>query len=214
MAPAAMPGISKGRWTPDAEGRALLETIFQADNFPARPVRLQLAEALKVNQRQIQVWFQNRRQRLKREQEGAGEGAAGEGAGSELGGSGARGEETPPPGSAPLFGMQAHPGAGSSSVEGGGGGRREATRCLARLLESRSGARALRGAARAMLHNNPLMRHPRAPCHRLLAQLSTLEIEAEAEGEGAPPLQSAPTDVEALEGLSSLFYSKGGNPSS
>jgi len=176
MAPAAMPGISKGRWTPDAEGRALLETIFQADNFPARPVRLQLAEALKVNQRQIQVWFQNRRQRLKRE--------------------------------------QAHPGAGSSSVEGGGGGRREATRCLARLLESRSGARALRGAARAMLHNNPLMRHPRAPCHRLLAQLSTLEIEAEAEGEGAPPLQSAPTDVEALEGLSSLFYSKGGKPSS
>jgi len=65
-----------------------------------------------------------------------------------------------------------------------------------------------------MLHNNPLMRHPRAPCHRLLAQLSTLEIEAEAEGEGAPPLQSAPTDVEALEGLSSLFYSKGGKPSS
>ena len=55
MAPAAMPGISKGRWTPDAEGRALLETIFQADNFPARPVRLQLAEALKVNQRQIQA---------------------------------------------------------------------------------------------------------------------------------------------------------------
>ena len=42
-----MPGISKGRWTPDAEGRALLETIFQADNFPARPVRLQLAEALR-----------------------------------------------------------------------------------------------------------------------------------------------------------------------
>ena len=51
------------RWTPTETDKALLETIFVADSFPTFSVRKQLAEQLNVDSRQVQIWFQNRRQR-------------------------------------------------------------------------------------------------------------------------------------------------------
>ena len=51
------------RWTPSEDAKALLETIFTADSFPTFSVRNQLAEQLQIDSRQVQIWFQNRRQR-------------------------------------------------------------------------------------------------------------------------------------------------------
>ena len=51
------------RWTPSGDAKALLETIFSADSFPTFTVRNQLAEQLGIDSRQVQIWFQNRRQR-------------------------------------------------------------------------------------------------------------------------------------------------------
>ena len=51
------------RWTPTETDKALLETIFVADSFPTFSVRKRLAEQLNVDSRQVQIWFQNRRQR-------------------------------------------------------------------------------------------------------------------------------------------------------
>ena len=51
------------RWTPSETAKALLETIFLADSFPSFAVRTQLAEQLGIDARQVQIWFQNRRQR-------------------------------------------------------------------------------------------------------------------------------------------------------
>ena len=60
------------RWTPSEEAKSLLETIFSADSFPTFAVRSQLAEQLGVDTRQIQIWFQNRRQRERQRTEGKG----------------------------------------------------------------------------------------------------------------------------------------------
>ena len=63
---AAGPRIGKSRrprWTPSEDAKALLETIFSADSFPTFTVRNQLAEQLGIDSRQVQIWFQNRRQR-------------------------------------------------------------------------------------------------------------------------------------------------------
>ncbi|KAL1507464.1 hypothetical protein AB1Y20_008300 [Prymnesium parvum] len=60
------PRIAKARrprWTPSDEAKALLETIFSADSFPTFTVRNHLAEQLGIDSRQVQIWFQNRRQR-------------------------------------------------------------------------------------------------------------------------------------------------------
>lgn len=51
------------RFLPDQNQRHLLETIFSADSFPTYTVRLQLAQQLGIEARQVQIWFQNRRQR-------------------------------------------------------------------------------------------------------------------------------------------------------
>ena len=51
------------RWTPSEDAKALLETIFSADSFPTFSVRNQLAQQLCIDSRQVQIWFQNRRQR-------------------------------------------------------------------------------------------------------------------------------------------------------
>ena len=42
---------------------ALLEVVFSADSFPTFTVRAQLASQLGIDPRQVQIWFQNRRQR-------------------------------------------------------------------------------------------------------------------------------------------------------
>lgn len=51
------------RWTPSEDAKALLEKVFAADSFPTFAVRSQLAEQLSIDSRQVQIWFQNRRQR-------------------------------------------------------------------------------------------------------------------------------------------------------
>lgn len=61
--PARISKARRPRWTPSEEARALLETIFSADSFPTFTVRNQLAEQLGIDSRQVQIWFQNRRQR-------------------------------------------------------------------------------------------------------------------------------------------------------
>ena len=56
----------RSRWVP---GKVLLESIFEKETFPPRSVRLKLAAHLGVEARQVQVWFQNRRQKLKRDKQ-------------------------------------------------------------------------------------------------------------------------------------------------
>lgn len=51
------------RWTPSEDAKALLEKVFIADSFPTFAVRSQLADQLSIDSRQVQIWFQNRRQR-------------------------------------------------------------------------------------------------------------------------------------------------------
>ena len=45
---------------------------------------------------------------------------------------------------------------------------------LHQMLDTPGGARALAAAARSLLVNNPILQHPGAPCHALLAQLAGL----------------------------------------
>lgn len=51
------------RWHIDAATLAVLEKVFSLDQFPNVETRKQLGTELGVSTRQIQVWFQNRRQR-------------------------------------------------------------------------------------------------------------------------------------------------------
>lgn len=51
------------RWHIDAATLAVLEKVFSLDQFPNVETRKQLGSELGVSTRQIQVWFQNRRQR-------------------------------------------------------------------------------------------------------------------------------------------------------
>jgi len=51
------------RWHIDASTLAILERVFAMDQFPNVETRRQLGADLNVSTRQIQVWFQNRRQR-------------------------------------------------------------------------------------------------------------------------------------------------------
>ena len=53
------------RWVLEPEDVLLLERVFALEKCPGRELRLQLASRLGVRQRQVQVWFQNKRQRTK-----------------------------------------------------------------------------------------------------------------------------------------------------
>ena len=53
------------RWRIDRSQRGMLEKAFQAKRFPSPETKKRLADSLNVDVRRIQVWFQNRRQRLK-----------------------------------------------------------------------------------------------------------------------------------------------------
>ena len=44
-----------------------LEQEFDADRSPSKEARAQLAAALDVTTRNVEIWFQNRRAKLKRE---------------------------------------------------------------------------------------------------------------------------------------------------
>ena len=52
-----------GRWIITEHARNRLEEIFKDNRFPSLETRKNLAEQLSVTPRQVQVWFQNKRQR-------------------------------------------------------------------------------------------------------------------------------------------------------
>ena len=56
---------ASGRWVLEPEDVLLLERVFELEKCPGRELRAQLAARLHVKPRQIQVWFQNKRQRVK-----------------------------------------------------------------------------------------------------------------------------------------------------
>lgn len=60
------------RWHIDAATLAVLEKVFMLDQFPNVETRKQLGAELGVSTRQIQVWFQNRRQRERKNRSGLG----------------------------------------------------------------------------------------------------------------------------------------------
>lgn len=57
-------GVNK-RWVLEPEDSILLERVFALEKCPGRELCQELATRLKVRPRQVQVWFQNRRQRTK-----------------------------------------------------------------------------------------------------------------------------------------------------
>ena len=54
------------RWKIPSAALQMLEQVFTIDKFPSVETRKQLAANLKVTPRQVQVWFQNKRQRAVR----------------------------------------------------------------------------------------------------------------------------------------------------
>lgn len=65
-------GNGNTRWHIDAATLAVLEKVFTLDQFPNVETRKQLGAELGVSTRQIQVWFQNRRQRERKNRSGLG----------------------------------------------------------------------------------------------------------------------------------------------
>ena len=62
----AHPSYRQGsRWVLTPEDTDLLESVFQATPFPSRQVHQELSGRLQVRPRQVQSWFQNKRQRVK-----------------------------------------------------------------------------------------------------------------------------------------------------
>ncbi|KAL6051571.1 Homeobox protein yox1 [Balamuthia mandrillaris] len=51
------------------EEQRILEAVFEREQMPDRQVRLNLARQLNMTPREVQVWFQNKRQKLKRNNE-------------------------------------------------------------------------------------------------------------------------------------------------
>ena len=63
---AAGPRKRKGkstRWNIPSNALSMLEQVFSKDKFPSVETRKKIAADLKVTPRQVQVWFQNKRQR-------------------------------------------------------------------------------------------------------------------------------------------------------
>ncbi len=57
------PDEEKPRWSLSEEGRMKMEEVYAMNKFPPTAVRERLAREVGGTMRQIQVWFQNRRQR-------------------------------------------------------------------------------------------------------------------------------------------------------
>jgi len=55
---------------------AILEQIFQTDKMPSQQTRVQLADQLGMSSRRVQIWFQNKRAKVKRGVSKSGEGPA------------------------------------------------------------------------------------------------------------------------------------------
>merc|ERR1719453_877526 len=56
----------RARWAPTEQNLMLLERTFAHAPFPDARLRSSLAQELQVEARQVQVWFQNRRQKAKK----------------------------------------------------------------------------------------------------------------------------------------------------
>lgn len=66
--PASPGGGSKtARWVLSEDVRARMESVYRKQKFPSMALRENLAKELDVTLRQVQVWFQNRRQRDERQ---------------------------------------------------------------------------------------------------------------------------------------------------
>ena len=62
--PPAEPTRKATRWNIPPHALQLLEKVFQENKFPSVETRRTIAADLKVKPRQVQTWFQNKRQRL------------------------------------------------------------------------------------------------------------------------------------------------------
>ena len=56
--------MARHRWKPDPLEKALLEEAFKIEKLPSSRTKKRIAKQLRVKERNIAVWFQNRRQRL------------------------------------------------------------------------------------------------------------------------------------------------------
>jgi len=59
-------GNKKKRQRTNPDQLAILETIFQTDKMPSQQTRIQLADQLGMSSRRVQIWFQNKRAKVKR----------------------------------------------------------------------------------------------------------------------------------------------------
>jgi len=66
--PPSEPEDDKSRWQirPGSKALAVLEQVYRLDPFPGMEARRELARQLNVTVRQVQVWFQNKRQRQRK----------------------------------------------------------------------------------------------------------------------------------------------------
>lgn len=55
--------ISKPRWAISTQAKFFLEQVYQMERFPSAAMRRRLAADFNVEPRQVQIWYQNRRQR-------------------------------------------------------------------------------------------------------------------------------------------------------
>jgi len=56
-------GEVRRRWSPSEAEKHMLEMSYNKDAFPSAVMRAELARCLSIEPRQVQVWFQNRRQK-------------------------------------------------------------------------------------------------------------------------------------------------------
>tara|TARA_B110001452_G_scaffold16434_1_gene13467 strand:- start:429 stop:1793 length:1365 start_codon:yes stop_codon:yes gene_type:complete len=66
-----MAQLKAPRWNVDGDTLAILEQVYAVEPFPGIATREALANKLEVSGRQIQVWFQNRRQRERKKIKGS-----------------------------------------------------------------------------------------------------------------------------------------------
>eukprot|EP00967_Tisochrysis_lutea_P136372 scaffold243230_cov31-Tisochrysis_lutea.AAC.3 len=55
--------INKPRWAISKQAKFILEQVYQMERFPSAEMRRRLAADFNVEPRQVQFWYQNRRQR-------------------------------------------------------------------------------------------------------------------------------------------------------
>lgn len=60
------PNNKKKRQRTSPDQLAILEQIFQTDKMPSQQTRVQLADQLGMSSRRVQIWFQNKRAKVKR----------------------------------------------------------------------------------------------------------------------------------------------------